>query len=352
MEGYDSVEREPLLSHKAERPTLTTGRLFCGVATACCVVGVAAMKHAGASFASLGAGVAPNWNNPAQAFNQQRDQQAKLASPMDVFLSQECFDRRKHLARTVGFADDIVIVPELKAVYVDVVKSASESIRDWLSKHYGASWGNEDFSDPNYRRTSTLDITPEMLGDDWTIFSFVRDPNTRFRSSYQQAICRTQCRLCDINGDGKAMYTPSVDEFAGFVQGAQMHAFRQVAFDGGLQSDVAESWVDEHAMSQTVRLASVLGENLGGGPVPINFIGRTESFEEDWMVLMDRLGVSDPDARKPPGKIEHECDLKEREEKVMEQRDLPVSMTERAAIAALYEDDFLCFGYKKPLAWP
>ena len=172
------------------------------------------------------------------------------------------------------------------------------------------------------------------------------------RSSYQQAICRTQCRLCDVNGDGKATYTPSLDEFAGFVQGAQMHAFRQVALDGGLQSDVAESWVDEHAMSQTVRLASVLGENLGGGPVPINFIGRTESFEEDWMVLMNRLGVSDPGARKPPGKIEHECDLKEREEKVMEQRDLPVSMTERAAIAALYEDDFLCFGYKKPLAWP
>ena len=349
MAGYNSVERGPLLSHKAERPTLTTGRLFCGVATACCVVGVAAMKHTGASFASLGAGVAPNWNNPVQAFDQQPDQQASLGSPLDSFNSEECFDRRKHLARTVGFKDDIVIVPELKAVYVDVVKSASESIRDWLLKYYGASWGDDDFSDPNYRRTSTVDITAEMLEDDWTIFSFVRDPNTRFRSSYQQALCRTQCRLCDINGEGTPMYTPSLDEFAGFVQGAQMHAFRGLALDGWTDGD---SWVDEHAMSQTARLAGALGENLGGGPVPINFIGRTEYFEEDWMVLMDRLGVSDPAARTPPGKVEHPCDLQEREEKVMKQRDLPVSMTERAAIAALYEDDFLCFGYKKPLAWP
>ena len=80
------------------------------------------------------------------------------------------------------------MIPELKAVYVDIVKAASESIRSALEERFHASWTQDfgQFAHPvlgRPQRSTTSYLTPDVLAN-YTFFTFVRDPRTRFRSAY------------------------------------------------------------------------------------------------------------------------------------------------------------------------
>ena len=124
------------------------------------------------------------------------------------------------------FRSDVVVIPELRAVYVDIVKAASESIRSALEDNFHASWSADlgQYKHPvtgRPQRSSTSYLTDDVLAN-YTFFTFVRDPNTRFRSSYEQAICRERCTLCTPRGAG-TMYTPTIAEITA-RQGYDLYA--------------------------------------------------------------------------------------------------------------------------------
>jgi hypothetical protein len=274
-----------------------------------------------------------------------------LLDPLVSFNTPRCRQTRASLARVTNHDGDVVVIPELRAVYVDIVKAASESIRSALEDNFHASWSADlgQYKHPvsgRPQRSSTSYLTDDVLAN-YTFFTFVRDPNTRFRSSYEQAICRERCTLCTARGAG-TMFTPTISEITAFLQGRLMHFYGDIALRGERSDEITlqEAWVDEHFESQILRLS---GATKDGSPVPLNFVGRVESFEHDWARLMDHLGVKEGDPRRvTPGHQEHSCDIPERGKVVQRQRESPVTTLEKVAVAALYHDDFECLGYHKP----
>jgi hypothetical protein len=271
--------------------------------------------------------------------------------PLVTFNTPSCLKTRTALARTTNHDGDVVVIPELKAVYVDIVKAASESIRSALEEKFHASWTQDygQFKHPvlgRPQRSTTSYLTDDVLAN-YTFFTFVRDPITRFRSSYAQAICRERCTLCAVRGE-RDMYTPKIPEITAFLQGRLMHFYRDVALGETLADEISlqDAWVDEHFESQILRLS---GATRHGTPTPIHFIGRVETLDHDWGRLMDHLGVKEGDKRRaPPGLKEHACDIPTRGEVVAKQRATPPGVVEKVAVASLYHDDFTCLGYHKP----
>uniref|UniRef100_A0A7S0XAU6 Sulfotransferase n=1 Tax=Mantoniella antarctica TaxID=81844 RepID=A0A7S0XAU6_9CHLO len=325
------------------------------------------------------------------------ERQALLGSnPFSPFSADGC---RELLARSsLGeqHGGDVVIIPQYKAVYLDIVKSASESIRNKLEMDFNATWfqpivnGREGYSipaadhvpyNPWPRRQKTENLSPEIM-QDYTFFTFVRDPSTRLRSSYEQAMCRGSqekdetletivdvCRLCtrseltdgnpttEVSSiwplDSSDMFTPSLEEFSQALIGRRQWVAAQV-FLGEKFSDVSPSWwnherlwLDEHVQSQMFRLSAVGPDRVT--PVPMHFIGRAESLDADWSVLMDMLGVDDAQQRAPPGRWDHNCTREVRGVVVAKEREGTVGAREREALATVYKDDTECFGYA-PLA--
>ena len=299
---------------------------------------------------------------------------------MAIFEENGCRNRVMQSSEGTRHAGDVVVIPEYKAVYVVMVKSASESIRDKLSEDFGVTWKDKIpgvKGIPEGWRQKSYMLTPEIVRD-YTFFTFVRDPATRIRSSYTQAMCREdstnqsppKCRLCskvEVEVENPAdvahvntsadplvdVYTPTLEEFAAALirrraWTARSHAKGRVFTDlqPQAQIDTEDRWVDEHAQSQMFRITAVGPDKVT--PVPMHFIGRVENFEADWARLMDKLGVDEEDVvkRKPPGHEVAQCDRARQRGAVLEQeRMTAVRKTELKALNTVYKDDFECFGY-------
>lgn len=276
---------------------------------------------------------------------------APNVDPLLTLNTPKCRQTRAALAKATNHDGDVVVIHELKAVYVDIVKAASEAIRSSLEDRFHASWSSDlgQYAHPirgRPTRSSTSYLTKDIIAN-YTFFTFVRDPKTRFRSSYEQAICRERCTLCTVRGKG-TMYTPTIPEITAFLTGRLTEFYRDLTLTGAKADEISlqEAWVDEHFESQILRLS---GATPDGSPVPVNFVGRVENFEHDWEALMDHLGVEKGDERRqPPVKRQHACDIPERGVIVRQQRATPVTIQERVAVASLYHDDFECLGYPKP----
>ena len=298
-----------------------------------------------------------------------------------VFKQNDCRRRVVRASRGMRHSGDVVVIPEFRAVYLVMVKSASESIRTKLDEDFDANWkqpipgAEPDDRPPGSRQRSHM-LTPDII-QNYPFFTFVRDPATRFRSSYKQAMCREdaagvsppKCRLCrkaelavqnpaDVQHSYRAakdanIYTPTVEEFAGALLSRRTWTARRISkgrvfTDMNLRSwrDTEDRWVDEHAQAQMFRITAVGPDRVT--PVPMHFIGRVENFEADWAKLMDKLGVdaSDERRRAAPGHEEAACDRAATRGAILEAESAtPVQEMERQALTHVYMDDFVCFGY-------
>ena len=221
---------------------------------------------------------------------------------------------------------DVVVVPKLKAVYVDVTKAASESIRSRLLDVYNSSWTNEEYAmdeGNNIVRSTTSSLSDELL-DSYKFFTFVRNPSERFVSGYQQAFCRSLCQGC-MHGKTPTR-PPTIEQTIDLIEIMRGRAKHDDSFCSNRlgapqdQSFLNNPWLDEHLQSTVSRLSGVTRR---GSRVPMHFIGRTESLDEDWNRLMDELGVepSHP-VRAPLKHVEHGCAISERAKHLKAQRDV------------------------------
>ncbi|CAL50191.1 Sulfotransferase [Ostreococcus tauri] len=290
-------------------------------------------------------------------------------------------------ARCDPMGTDVVVVPSLRAVYVDVTKAASESIRKRLTDAFQATWTDEKYvlKSSGLGRSTTASLPDEVL-DTYKFFTFVRNPSERFLSGYRQAFCRSMCQGCERGMSPTR--PPTIEQTIDLLEILRSKASGSVEFCSHRRGEsmrdrdfLTNPWLDEHLESIIYRLSGVTKR---GTHTPIHFIGRVETLNEDWGRLMDELGVdTNHPARAPLEHVEHECSIAGREEflsaqsalfyshllkgkraptkgelfepvRVMYDREgnpveIPTPSVKLGAyvnrLKALYEDDFRCLGY-------
>jgi hypothetical protein len=146
-----------------------------------------------------------------------------------------------------------------KLLYVRIPKSGNSSIRRAID---GAA----------ERRMSQAQIA--ALGDDWTSFSFVRNPWSRLLSLYKQKASEegTSTRMVD------GVYGGFVDQGIPVRPGMNFEEFCDVV------CEFPDYRTDKHLQSQAYTLIR------NGQPI-VPFIGKLESMNEDWKALMEKVGL-------------------------------------------------------------
>lgn len=175
-----------------------------------------------------------------------------------------CKGGRRDSVDPAHSANEIVIVHELRMVYVEVRKSASSTIRSALHKYYGAGYGTCGGTKvSNQCKGVHARCTSECLSgkqlQDYFFFTFVRDPTERFYSGLKEAMV------------GRSMSTLS--------KSTAMSLLRST-----LNADCEA--VDQHLESQAAALSTRLAPREGADEsesfeLELDFIGRVEHLQED-----------------------------------------------------------------------
>lgn len=315
----------------------------------------------------------------------------QLRPALEALRSEACAWRMERAeqenARCDPLGTDVVVVPSLKAVYVDVTKAASESIRKRLADSFNASWTDETYL-PNLAKEgdarSTSASLPNEVLDTYKFFTFVRNPLERFVSGYHQAFCRSMCQGCE---HGRTpTHPPTIEQTIDLLEIMRSKFRTNKDFcaqreESGHNNFLTNPWVDEHLQSVLYRLSGVTRR---GTRMPMHFVGRVESLNEDWAKLMDELDVdSRHPGRAPLEHVEHACAIAEREQFLEAQSNIfhshvlsgkpaptigdlyepvgriytrdgvAVSIPKPSTklgpyldrVKALYEDDYKCLGY-------
>mmetsp|Transcript_53875 Transcript_53875/g.89446 ORF Transcript_53875/g.89446 Transcript_53875/m.89446 type:complete len:315 (+) Transcript_53875:56-1000(+) len=149
---------------------------------------------------------------------------------------------------------DVVIAPEIRSIYVVNVKAGSRMILGLLQHNDHCLIQHNYSGCCRWVPYSTWRTTTRCLAlgefADYFVFSFVRDPVTKFESGVRQAWHQDH-RLRHL----------SADEL--------LH--RQLAKPEGV-------WMNEHLQSNNWRLSGIVRV---GQPVSLNFVGRLEAVTED-----------------------------------------------------------------------
>lgn len=146
-----------------------------------------------------------------------------------------------------------------KLLYVRMPKSGNVSIRRAIDGQIE-------------RRMSKSRII--RLDDGWTSFSFVRNPWSRLLSLYKQKVGTeaTSNRLVD------GVYHGFVDHGIPIHPGMSFEEFCDVV------CDIPDHRTDKHLQSQAYTL-------LKNGQPIVGFIGKLERMNEDWKLLMEKVGL-------------------------------------------------------------
>jgi len=147
-----------------------------------------------------------------------------------------------------------------RLLYVRLPKNANTSIR-------AAIEGGTD-TRLSARRILALD-------DQWTTFSFVRNPWSRLVSVYVQKVSERATSRRIVDG----VYQGFVDSGIAIEQGMDFASFCE------LVCGIPDEKTDKHLRSQVCTLVR------NGEPL-VRFIGKVESMRADWDRLMTRTGLA------------------------------------------------------------
>jgi len=174
---------------------------------------------------------------------------------------------------------EALIIDGLQAIYVENRKSSSSTIRKIFQNTFGMHWTlpKNKWSDHDcgvfFHRESSRCLTKSQL-DNFFIFTFVRDPVSRFYSSVAQAH-EHQNRY-----KYKNFTCSEIDDWIGRMSGPN------------LKCDF-----DQHLETQTFGLSTLIHQNAAIGSlqpdksymIPMDFIGKVENFREDFMTLLELI---------------------------------------------------------------
>ena len=169
------------------------------------------------------------------------------------------FRLRKNVKGFFKGSTRVIVWDQHKLLYVRMPKSGNVSIRRAIE-------------DPSEQRMSQSQIA--RLDDGWTSFSFVRNPWSRLLSLYKQKASAeaTSGRLID------GVYKGFINHGIPIRPGMSFEEFCDVV------CDIPDHRTDKHLQSQAYTLIK------NGQPI-VPFIGKLERMNEDWKVLMEKVGL-------------------------------------------------------------
>lgn len=230
-------------------------------------------------------------------------------------------------------AQDIVIVKELKMVYVENRKAASSSIRHLLSKYFHSNWKWSCRGAPQACRIIDKRCSSECLNadelKDYFFFSFVRDPMDRFYSALKEGLVMWNAH--HPAGEGRSSVT-------------------NMECDDALQAMLNTSCgVDHHLESQAMSLSTHLPIESDGKEFEIHYdyLGRMERLADDMAIVLEEA----------QHKLGHKLEGSKVEDLIAELRDthdnagaglLQTVLSVRnealdAKVREVYSQDFACF---------
>jgi len=220
------------------------------------------------------------------------------------------FKKQLHSTDSVGSQ-------EHRFLFVDNVKAASTSIRTILHNDLQVGWGGHcghwypstlphTDTSGKCQRLSTADISPAALRDVFK-FTIVRDPIAKFESGVRQAWL-----------EDPSLRILSADEI----------------LDAQLARPLG-SWVNEHLQPSSWRLS---GYN-DGQPVHLDFIGSTETLDEDWPAITNLMQNTTKDISSLGTDNSHSHAATSK---------LSALGIKRMCASELYGSEWSCFGYQTP----
>ncbi len=170
---------------------------------------------------------------------------------------------RKSYVRRRGRA---VVSPRGRFLYIPVAKVANTSIKHAIAEFNRGRCLPEDF-DINTRRAHFFVPLDAAEGFDGYRFSMVRHPLTRMISCYRE---KTQLRL-----------SPSLARFGLFFKGMSFRDFLEAV------ARIPDADADAHFASQASRLESCNAR----GKLRVDFVGKLETLDEDWLKIVAKTGL-------------------------------------------------------------
>lgn len=218
-------------------------------------------------------------------------------------------------------ANEVVVSHEHKFVYVVNRKAGSSTMQELLLRYFGASWSwcmhhTGQGAGCGFWGRCLSSCLSEALLREYYFFTFVRQPIDRFYSALKQSLV-----MYNLRGT-------SYEHMASVLR-------RLI--------EANEVW-DNHLETQTHSLSTPVAYEPYA--VPLDFIGRIETIEQDFPELIRRIekrnGQPIPNARAVIEEALHVTNAGgELKESIMQLRD--PKMDELVALA--YAQDLLCFGY-------
>jgi len=243
--------------------------------------------------------------------------------------SQECYDsfyskgpgKTSSLPRDWRRGTNVVFSTALEFTYVDNVKAGSASIRHVLVKHgVGRNYRNLPMSKRNWSRS----VTAEQNSNHFT-WSLMRDPISRFLSSFQQAVKQNVC--LDTLGFGSKELKNEPER-------------QQSCFDWCVTQLLRGNIVNEHFQTQAFR---ILTRDAEGELLKYNFLGQLESVSLYWNHLFHQIFKGENTTSYGSDALPHQ---------VHDGIEVSVQILpwHVLALCTIYSQDFVCFGYALPEA--
>jgi chondroitin 4-sulfotransferase 11 len=174
-----------------------------------------------------------------------------------------------------------ILLERYGAVYVDIAKVASSSLKAAFAAVLGLDLGNVDGNphELEYPRPTIVDPTGNRMFPGMYAFAFVRNPWDRLVSCYRDKIAGEVADFTTMSASGVAR---CLARFDAFWAGMPFEAFvRAVAA-------IPDADADEHFRSQHCNLTNAHGD------IAVDFVGRYENLQSDFLRVARTIGL-------PPG---------------------------------------------------
>lgn len=169
-----------------------------------------------------------------------------------------------------------IALPDYQAVYIDIAKVASSSLKAYLAAVLGIAETTDNPHETDFPRPLSSDPTGQRLYPGLYTFAFVRNPWDRLVSCYRDKIAGEVQGYTAFADNGVAHCLAGFDTFS-----ADM-SFVDFAY---AVASIPDQHADEHFRSQADYLTNTEGS------LAVDFVGRYENLNTDFARIVALLGL-------------------------------------------------------------
>ena len=177
--------------------------------------------------------------------------------------------------RMVSHEHSIFLKP-FGAVYIDIAKVASSSIKATLADALGLEGADGNPHEIDFSRPPPADMDGARSYPDLYTFAFVRNPWDRLVSCYRDKIAG---EVADFTGFAETGVAHCLARYEAFTAKMSFEAFVHAV------ASIPDEEADEHFRSQAAFVCNTSGD------VALDFVGRYERLEQDFERVVRQIGL-------------------------------------------------------------